>query len=161
MVSREDHDRVGHAKREGELHVRRLAGRGLLGKVGILVAVDEQETGPITSRSGRETSQQQGTVAADDQREMPVVDDRRDRVPDPCHQQAESPRIDDVDVGVTFRRRGGQCDLPVVVHVRVLPDGVDEAVLPQDRQATRDAVDPSRASSSVHRGARSLAPDPS
>ena len=42
----------------------------------------------------------------------------------------------------------GNSTSPVVVHVRVLPDVVDEAVLPQHRRAMGDAVDPARA---VHR----------
>lgn len=60
------------------------------------------------------------------------------------HHLAESLRIDDVGFGVAFRRRAGQPDVPVVAHVRMTPDGVDEVVLPQHRRATRDPVDPSR-----------------
>jgi hypothetical protein len=96
--------RVGDAEREGELHVRGLAGRRLLGKVGVLVAVDEQETEPIASVGRREAPQQEGTIPADDQREVPVVEDQRDRVPDAGHHLAESLRIDDVGFGVAFRR---------------------------------------------------------
>jgi hypothetical protein len=82
------------------------------------VAVDEQETEPIASVGGREAPQQEGTIPADDQREVPVVEDQRDRIPDAGHHLAESLRIDDVGFGVAFRRRAGQRDVPVVVHVR-------------------------------------------
>jgi hypothetical protein len=37
------------------------------------VTVDEQETEPIASVGGREAPQQEGTIPADDQREVPVV----------------------------------------------------------------------------------------
>ena len=41
------------------------------------MSVDEQETDSVPSRGRREAPEQQGAIAADDEREVPVIDDRR------------------------------------------------------------------------------------
>ena len=94
---------VRHPERERELHVGRLARRRLRGEVGIFVSVDEQETDSAPSRRGGETPQQQGAIATDDQREMPVLQDRRDRISNTDDERSQAVRIDDVGPRVAHR----------------------------------------------------------
>jgi hypothetical protein len=135
---------IRHPQRERELHVGRLSGRRLHGEVGILVSVDEQETDSVPSRGRREAPEQQGAIAADDQREVPVMEDRRDRISNTGDERIEAVRIDDVGPRFTCRRRIGQRDVPVVVYLRVPMEGIDQTLVPQHEWGTCDSVDPAR-----------------
>jgi len=76
-----------------------------MGKVSILMSIDEQETDSVAPRCRRETSQQQGAIAADNQRGMTVAQDRCDCFPDPRHEDTEAIRVDDTGLRVPRRRR--------------------------------------------------------
>ena len=67
------------------------------------MAVDEQETDSVSFRGGGEAPQQQGAIATDDQREVPVIEDRRDRISNAGDERIEAVRIDDVGPRVTRR----------------------------------------------------------
>ena len=68
---------------------------------------------------GREAPEQQRAIATDDQREVLVLEDRRDRFSNTGDEGTEAIRIDDVGPRITCRRRVGQRDVPVVVYLRV------------------------------------------
>jgi hypothetical protein len=67
---------VGQAERERELRVGGLAGQRLLGAIGVLVAVDEQEADAGIAGRGGETAEEQGAVPADHEREHALAEDR-------------------------------------------------------------------------------------
>ena len=67
------------------------------------MSVDEQETDPAPSRGRGETPQQQGAIATDDQREMAVLQERRDRISNTGDERTEAVRIDDVRPRVARR----------------------------------------------------------
>ena len=67
------------------------------------MTVDEQETDSAQSRGRGQTPQEQGAIATDDQREMAVLQERRDRVSNAGDERAEALRIDDVGPRVARR----------------------------------------------------------
>jgi hypothetical protein len=67
------------------------------------VSVDEQETDSVPSRGCGEAPEQQGAIAADDHREVPVVEDRRDRVTNTGDERIDAARIDDMGPRCTRR----------------------------------------------------------
>jgi hypothetical protein len=108
------------------------------------VPIDEQEADPLVALGGEETSQQQGAVTADHEREMAVVEDRDDRIPDPSHQRDQSVSIDEVRHGVAFRRGVRKYHVTVVVHLRVAQERINQSDLSQGRGGASNAADRSR-----------------
>ena len=108
------------------------------------MSVDEQETDSLPSRGRGEAPEHQGAIAADDQREVPVIEDRRDRISNTGDERIEAARIDDVGPRITCRRRVGQRDVPVVVYLRVPMEGIDQTHFPQHHWAVYDSVDLAR-----------------
>lgn len=76
------------------------------------MSVDEQETDSVSSRGRREAPEEQGAIAPDDQREVPVMEDRRDRFSNTGDERIEAVRIDDVGSRITRRRRVGNVTSP-------------------------------------------------
>ena len=106
--------------------------------------IHEQEADPVVAAGGSETTQQERTVAADDEREIAVVQDRGQSKPDASHKREQSVRIDDLRLSVAFRRRIRERHVPVVTHVRVVPERFEKSRLSKDRRGTCNAIDPSR-----------------
>jgi hypothetical protein len=93
---------------------------------------------------GSETSQQDGAVAADNEREAAVVQDRSDGIPNASHHRRQATRIDEVCLGVAFRGRIRERHVAIVVYFPVLSEPLNKAGLAERGGCTSDTIDDSR-----------------